>query len=151
VLAGTPGPPVNSWKILLEQSFIACIPLMMATSTFGFERSHLCVLTVSILTIKTIAELRNVSGCLCHESCCTVQTAAGCRAWHWWVSGDGYSACSSNMYNGRALDGPAVRHAGLAAKLQVCNDNHSNDNDNNNNNNAYCSVYCLDFTRIMSI
>jgi len=26
---------------------------------------------------------------------CTVHTAAGCRAWHWRVSGDGYSAGTS--------------------------------------------------------
>jgi len=52
-----------------------------------------------ILTIKTIAELRNVGDAayaMSHAAAeaCTVLTVAGCRAWHWWVSGYGYSAAT---------------------------------------------------------
>jgi len=48
-------------------------------------------------TIKTGAELRNVGDtayAMSHAAAeaCTVHTVAGCRAWHWQVSGDGYSA-----------------------------------------------------------
>jgi len=32
------GTPVNNWRILLEQSFTACMPLLMATSTFALGR-----------------------------------------------------------------------------------------------------------------
>jgi len=34
-LAGT---PVKNWWTLLKQSFTACLPLLMATSTFGRRR-----------------------------------------------------------------------------------------------------------------
>jgi len=35
--------------------------------------------------------------CLCHESCCCgdLHTVAGCRAWHWRVSGDGYQLAAA--------------------------------------------------------
>jgi len=34
----TLAPPVKNWSILLEQSFTACTPLLMATSTFRLGR-----------------------------------------------------------------------------------------------------------------
>jgi len=33
-----PAPPVKNWRILLEQSFTAHMPLLTATSTFGLGR-----------------------------------------------------------------------------------------------------------------
>ena len=32
------GPPVKNWRILLVQSFTACMPLLIATSAFGIGR-----------------------------------------------------------------------------------------------------------------
>jgi len=83
-------------------------------------KSHITI----IWTVVTQYRRRNVGDCayaMSHAAveACTVLTAAGCRAWHWRVSGDGYLACSSNIYNGRALDGPTLRRVGLAAKPLV--------------------------------
>jgi len=33
-----PAPPVKNWSILLEQSFTACMPLLVAASTFRLGR-----------------------------------------------------------------------------------------------------------------
>jgi len=33
-------PPVKNWRILLVQSFTACMPLLTATSTFRLGRRH---------------------------------------------------------------------------------------------------------------
>jgi len=48
-------------------------------------------------TIKIVDESRNVGYAMSHAAAkaCTVHTAAGCRAWHWRLSSDGYSACSN--------------------------------------------------------
>jgi len=35
-----PAPPVKNWRILLEQSLAAHVPLLTATSAFGLGRRH---------------------------------------------------------------------------------------------------------------
>ena len=55
------------------------------------------------------------SGCMSR-----VPVSTGDRAWHWRVSGDGCSPCSSNIYNDQALEAPAVRRAGLKLKITSC-------------------------------
>ena len=38
IILREPAPPVKNWRILLVQSFIARMPLLTATSAFGFRR-----------------------------------------------------------------------------------------------------------------
>jgi len=48
----TMAPPVKNWRILLVQSFTACMPLLTATNAFGLGRRHGVLLNSVIHTVS---------------------------------------------------------------------------------------------------